>query len=130
MQAVRAGQATAGGEDVPTDKEGMNGVGWMCHLVPFQRSASILPPRLVAVNPTAVQDEGSEQARLESPIANAVGLGVGWIVQLVPFQRSASVPACSPKLLKTKPTAMHADGPVQATPPSEAPGTLGGLGVG
>jgi hypothetical protein len=129
VQALSAGQATAGGDDVITDKAGISGVGWTCHLVPFQRSASNIPPALVEVNPTAVQAVRPGHATAASPWFPG-GLGVGWIFQPVPFQRSASVPAGLPKLLKTKPTEIHADGPVQATPPSEAPGALCGLGVG
>jgi hypothetical protein len=69
----------------------MNGVRWTRQSVPFQRSASTDPPRLVETDPTAVQVEGAEHDTPESPIAPA-GLGAGWTVQLVPFQRSVRTP--------------------------------------
>jgi hypothetical protein len=49
---------------------------------------------------------------------------MGWMRHLVPFHRSARVP------WSELPTAWQADGPVQATPDSEANWTFGGLGVG
>ena len=60
VHAARAGQATAGWE--MSCAAGSNGVGWMRHLVPFHRSARIIPPELVNVNPTAVQAAGAGHA--------------------------------------------------------------------
>src|SRR6266581_1680215 len=67
VHAARAGQATAGWE--MSCAAGSNGVGWMRHLVPFHRSARIIPPERV---------------------------GVGWMRHLVPFHRSARVPWSDP----------------------------------
>jgi hypothetical protein len=50
------------------------------------------------------------------------GLGVGWMLQVVPFHRSARFPALE------FPTAVHADGEVQATPLRNPP-PGGGLAV-
>ena len=121
VQAARAGQATAGKE--MSCAAGGSGVGWMCQAVPFQRSARIIPPELVKVNPTAVQAAGAGQA---TPFSRPPpdGVGMGWMCHMVPSQRSARVPWSDP------PTARQADGPVQATPPREANWTFAGLGVG
>ena len=51
-----------------------------------------------------------------------LGLGVGWMLQLVPFHRSARLPELD------FPTAVHADGEVQAIA-NRAPPPCGGLGV-
>ena len=119
MQAARAGQATAGGE--MSCAAGSSGVGWMRHLVPFHRSARIIPPEPVKVNPTAVQAAGAGQP---SPVSWPPGeAGMGWMRHLVPSHRSASVPRSE------LPTARQADGPVQAKPGREANRVFGGLGV-
>src|SRR5215470_5309133 len=120
MQAVGSGQASAGKETSCVG--GSWGVGWMCQAVPFQRSARIIPPELVNVNPTAVQAAGAEHA---TPFSRPPpdGVGAGWMCQAVPFQRSTRLPRSDP------PTATQADGPVQATPPREANWTFAGLGV-
>src|SRR5215470_11530640 len=120
VQAARAGQATAGGE--MSCAAGSSGVGWMRHLVPSQRSARIIPPEGVNVNPTAVHAAGAGQA---SPVSCPPGeVGMGWMRQLVPFHRSARVP------WSELPTARQADGPVQAKPCRLANWAFGGLGVG
>jgi hypothetical protein len=93
----------------------------MRHLVPFHRSARIIPPELVNVNPTAVHAAGAGQA---SPVSWPPGeVGMGWMRHLVPFHRSARVP------WSELPTARQADGPVQAKPGRLANRTFGGLGV-
>jgi hypothetical protein len=118
MQADDEVQATADSVAKGAELAGL-GVGWMRHLVPFHRSARILP--LLAL-PTAVQAEIDVQ---ETPLRKAPpgGLGVGWMRHLVPFHRSARVvPSALP------PTAVQAESEVQDTlfrapPPA-------GLGVG
>jgi hypothetical protein len=53
------------------------------------------------------------------------------MLHLAPSHRSASAgPTGSPALSTAAPTAVHADGPVQATPESSAPRVPAGLGVG
>src|SRR5690242_19613393 len=94
----------------------------MRHLVPFQRSATRVPPRLVKVNPIAVQAAGLEQDTAVSWVPG--GLGTGWRCQAVPFQRSANAP------WSELPTARHALGPVQVRPGSWANWVPAGLGVG
>ena len=91
------------------------GAGWICQLVPFQRSTSTLrgvPGDDPATAPTAVQAEGDAHA---TPARKApAGLGAGWTRQLLPSHRSASalpgVPGADP------PTAVHAVGEVHDTP--------------
>ena len=92
-------------------------VGWICHLVPFHRSA-----RLPALElPTAVHaDEDRHTTLLRNP-PPCGGVGMAWVLQVVPFQCSASVPAAEP------PTAVQAEDDVHATPARKA---LAGLGVG
>ena len=86
------------------------GVGWMVQVVPFHRSARVLP---LAVPPTAVQAEVVVHDALFSAPPPA-GVGVGWIRQVVPFHRSARV-AMVRDLLVVAPTATHAERAVQAT---------------
>jgi hypothetical protein len=86
------------------------GVGWMVQVVPFHRSARVLP---LAVPPTAVQAEREAHDTLFSAPPPA-GVGVGWIRQVVPFHRSARV-AMVRDLLVVAPTATHAERAVQAT---------------
>jgi hypothetical protein len=125
MQAVRAGQATAGGE--MSWAAGSSGVGWMRQRVPFHRSASMIPPEGVNVNPTAVQAAGAGQA---SPVSWPPGeAGVGWMRHLVPFHRSARVPTGFPSLSVRAPTAAHDEADVHATPGRKLPGDPEGLGV-
>src|SRR6516225_7890528 len=70
-----------------------------------------------------MQAEADAQATVFRKVNCApAGLGVGWMLQLVPFHRSARFPASE------FPTAVHADGEVQATPSRNAP-PCGGLAV-
>src|SRR6516162_284015 len=86
------------------------GMGWMVQVVPFHRSARVLP---LAVPPTAVQAEREAHDTLFSAPPPA-GLGVDWIRQVVPFHRSARV-AMARDLLVVPPTATQAEGAVQPT---------------
>jgi hypothetical protein len=125
MQAVRAGQATAGGE--MSCAAGSSGVGWMRQVVPFHRTARMIPPEGVNVNPTAVQAAGAGQA---SPVSWPPGeAGMGWMRHLAPFHRSARVPTGFPALSVRPPTAVHDEADVHATPARKLPGDPEGLGV-
>jgi len=94
------------------------GVGWMLHLVPFHRSARVLPfPEF----PTAVQAERVAHDTLFRKPPPA-GLGVAWMRHLAPVRCSARVlPFALP------PTAVHAEGEGHDTPFRAPPGA--GLGV-
>src|SRR6266568_2556271 len=60
VHAARAGQATAGWE--MSCAAGSNGVGWMRHLVPFQRSARLCTiPVAECCSPVVVQADGEVQ---------------------------------------------------------------------
>src|SRR6516162_5577514 len=104
------------------------GVAWTRHRVPSHRSARVVTgPEL----PTAVQAVDEVQATPPRKLPGPVNLGVGAICQLLPFHRSASVPTALPELSTVPPTAMQADGEVQATACSPLNGAPpGGLGVG
>jgi len=95
------------------------GVAWTRHLVPFHRSARVLPfPEF----PTAVQAEPEVH---DTPFRTPppAGFGVGWMLHLMPFHRSARVlPFTVP------PTAVHAESEVHDTPFRAPPPA--GLGVG
>ena len=56
------------------------------------------------------------------------GLGVGWMLQVRPFHRSARVSGV-PRRLLVFPTAVQADGAVQATPLRVLGAAPGGLGA-
>ena len=106
-----------------TDPAGL-GVLRIVHLLPFQCSlrARAGPDCDVVVKyaPTAMQSDGEMHETPIRPLAWAPeGLGTGWMVHRVPFHRSARAPESD------IPTAMHADGAVQDTAPSDAPGTVG-----
>jgi len=75
------------------------GVAWMRHVVPFHRSARVLP---VPVIPTAVQAEGDAH---DTPFRQPppAGFGVAWMRHLAPLRRSARVVP-----LAVPPTAVHA----------------------
>src|SRR5215470_5162701 len=62
--------------------------------------------------------------RMRSPICPA-GFGEAWIAHLVPFHRSARL-----AFANEPPTAVQAEGEVQATPSRRTPWTPAGLGVG
>src|SRR5215472_3595470 len=74
-----------------------------------------------------MQCSGREQATLQSIRSKIcpTGLGEAWITHLVPFHRSARL-----ALANEPPTAVQAEGEVQATPSRRGPWTAGGLGVG
>src|SRR5215469_7317353 len=104
------------------------GVACTCHRVPFHRSARVVTwPEL----PTAVHADDEVQATPPRKLPGPVNLGVGTICQLLPLHRSASVPTALPELSAVPPTAMQADGEVQATACSVMNGAPpAGLGVG
>src|SRR5215472_8485855 len=96
------------------------GVGWMCQVVPFHRSARVKGPEPVRLSPNAVQAEVVGQATLARKMFwPPGGLGVGWTRHLVPFHRSARV-VTGPAL----PTAVQADAEVQDTPWRAMPGPV------
>jgi hypothetical protein len=100
------------------------GVGWMLQRVPFHRSARVVPS---ALPPTAVHAEGEvHDTLLRAPPAR---LGVGWRRQAPPFHCSATARTV-PVLVVLDPTAMHADGAVQATPSRPLSAIPDGFGVG
>jgi hypothetical protein len=116
MQADSEVQATL--DRMDAGPEGL-GVAWMRHLVPFHRSARVLPFREF---PTAVQAERVAHDTLfrEPPLA---GLGVAWMRHMAPIRRSARVVP-----LAVPPTAVHTevevhDALVRRPPPA-------GVGVG
>lgn len=86
------------------------GVGWICHVLPFHRSARTP----VCDPPTAVHREGEAHATPERP-PPPCGLAVRWMCQAWPFHRSARVPSFE------NPTATHDVGDVQVTPCREPP---------
>ena len=89
----------------PGDPEGL-GVGWMAQLLPFHRSARVLPLGVKTLEaPTAVQADGAVQStpNSASPLAR---LGVGWRRHVVPFHRRASVEK-TPRVGPAAPTATH-----------------------
>jgi hypothetical protein len=122
MQAEGDVQDTAS-RKACTDPAGL-GVGWMVQVVPFHRSARVLP---LAVPPTAVQAEREVHDTLISAPPPA-GVGVGWIRQVVPFHRSARV-TMARDLLVVPPTATHAECAMQATPFRELDAAPGGFGA-
>jgi hypothetical protein len=97
------------------------GVGWICHRVPFHRSAKVL----ALETPTAVQDEAVVH---ETPTRPPGGrAGVGRMLQSVPFHCSARNPPTSFGL-EVPPTAMQDLADVQSTPKrplAAAPARLG-----
>ena len=91
MQNDGIGQETA--LNPLAEARGRLGVGWMDHVVPFHRSASVtLRPELLASAPNAAhaEDEVHDTAFRRLTCAPE-GLGVRWIRQVVPFHRSAKV---------------------------------------
>jgi len=107
------------------------GVGWICHRAPFHRSARVTwAPEPVTVYPTAVHEDDDVQATAVRKACGApAGFGVGWMPQLRPSHRSTSVRAMPAPVIES-PTAVQADGVVQATPASELTVAPGGFGVG
>ena len=68
-------------------------MGWICHLVPFHRSASGRHTRdRLTVIPTASHADGDTQDTPSKALhAAPAGLGTGWMRQLLLSHRSASV---------------------------------------
>jgi len=68
------------------------GVGWMRHLVPFQRSATVCTiPVAECCSPVVVQADGEVQDISPRKVCTAPGgLGVGRMAHFFPFHRSAS----------------------------------------
>jgi hypothetical protein len=101
----------------PPGEEGF-GVGWMLHLVPFHRSASVGPtgsPFLSTAAPTAVQADDPLQSTPDSSAPRVpAGFGVAWMRHLVPFHRSAMVTQV-PEAFTTPATAVQAEAEVHAT---------------
>jgi len=91
-----ATQALRDVQDTPRSKvwvePGGCGLGWILHVVPFQRSTSVA---VAGPHPTAVQaspDVHDTAASAPPPVT----IGVGWINQATPFHRAASGCAASP----------------------------------
>ena len=107
------------------------GVGWICHRVPSHRSARLTQvPELVAAYPTAVHEDDDVQATaLRKACGAPAGFGVGWMPQPWPSHRSTSVRTMPDPVIES-PTAVQADGVVQATPASELTFAPAGFGVG
>jgi len=101
------------------------GVGWMAQVVPFHRSARVLP---LAVPPTAMQAERDAHDTLFSAPPPG-GLGMDWLRQVVPSHRCARV-AMVRDLVVVPPTATQAEGAVQATPFRLLDAAPGGFGAG
>jgi hypothetical protein len=102
------------------------GVGWMRHLWPFQRSATV-PARFIELSnaaPTAVHTEAEVHETAPMPLLAAPGgLGTCWMLHLWPFQRSARRPDA------VLPVAVRAEAEVHETPPKKNP-RLWEVGVG
>jgi hypothetical protein len=67
------------------------GLGWVVHLAPFHRAASVTPTPALLVNmPTAshLEDTGHETPSRKL-FDDPDGLGVGWMTQARPFHCSA-----------------------------------------
>ena len=83
-------------------------MGWICHVVPFHRSASGRHTRdRLTVIPTASHADGDTQDTPAKALhAAPAGLGIGWTRHLLPSHRSASVTP-APEALTLVPTATH-----------------------
>ena len=68
-------------------------MGWICHVVPFHRSASTRHARdRLTVAPTASHADGDTQDTPSKALHAAPGgLGTGWMRHVLPSHRSASV---------------------------------------
>jgi len=99
------------------------GVGWMCQLVPFHRSAKVRGPEA----PTAVQAVALHATPLKKLSWPAESTGVGWMVHFVPFHRSARVAGAEVEVPFRFPAAVQAFMDVQDTAARTPPGD--GLGV-
>src|SRR5215467_13607108 len=119
MQVDGAGQAAV--KLLTSPSPGRTGVGWICQLRPFHRSARVPKnafPKLSVSSPAAVQDEADVHATVLKRLPGDPVLGVGWMVHFVPFHRIAAPRSA---------TAVQATVDVQVTPPRPPP--CGGLGV-
>jgi|SRR5215469_3782688 len=115
MQADVAVHATLARVDA--GPEGL-GVAWMRHVVPFHRSARVLPSPEFPTAVQAVLDAHDTPFRKPPP----AGFGVGWMRHRVPVRCSARVvPFAVP------PTAVHAEDEVHHTLVKRPPPA--GLGV-
>src|SRR5215831_14018629 len=106
------------------------GVGWMRHLLPSHRSASVpdgISRNGLAWPPTARQDDRDGH---ETPIRlpPSAGLGVGWMVQVWPFHRCARVSGV-PRVLLVFPTAVQAERDTHDAAFRLLAAAPGGLGV-
>lgn len=106
-----------------------SGVGWILHLVPPHRSASVVATPEASVKfPTAVQAEDDRQDTApRKPVPQ--GFGVGWMCQVLPFHRSANVPTELPESSKDAPTAVHTEGAGHVTPKRPLDAAPRGSGV-
>jgi hypothetical protein len=103
---------------------GSVGIGWFCHLVPFQRSdrAPLGPV------PTAMHAERRGQATPLSWLSAApIGLRVRSTRQRLPFHRCAIVSGVPEPW--EDPNAVHVEEDAQATPNRKSPCPPPGLGV-
>jgi hypothetical protein len=94
---------------------------WTAQLVPFQRSARLLPESI------AVHAAAAEQATRDS--AGPVGPPAACIAQTLPFQTSASA-CCMPELSTYEPTAIHEPAERHDTPARELLIAPAGTGTG
>jgi hypothetical protein len=91
MQVDGVGQAAV--KLLTSPSAGRTGVGWMCQLRPFHRSARVPKnafPELSVSSPAAVQDEADVHATVLNMLPGDPVLGVGWMVHFVPFHRIAA----------------------------------------
>ena len=103
---------------------GGTGANWTRHLEPPHCSTRSFEFAL----PTAVQVSAAGHATADSLLGDPPGLGVRWMRQLLPFHRSARAWETPPMM--ACPTAVQADGVLQATPFRALTVALAGLGVG
>ena len=99
------------------------GVGWIAHVLPFQRSASVLS----FLVPTAVHAVAERQDTAANPVESGLGTLIG--TQFVPFQRWATAPPLKPEPASGPPTATQKLADLQSTPASAVSLWLGGVGL-
>jgi hypothetical protein len=92
VQLAAEGHETAFRKKLSAGPAG-SGVGWIAHVRPFQRSASVrASPELSEYCPAAVHLVAEEHEIPERKLSDEPGgLGVDWIAHVRPFHRSASV---------------------------------------
>src|SRR5215468_11413908 len=90
MQVDGVGQAAV--KLLTSPIAGRTGVGWMCQVRPFHRSARVSNwcPELSVSSPAAVQDEADVHDTVFKRLPADPVLGVGWMVHFVPFHCSAA----------------------------------------